>query len=62
MKISDLLSLMDDLTQLDINAQDFEEHIYITDMSKMPKELLNREIDYIGAKCEDCLMIFLKDT
>lgn len=60
MKLIDLLGLMDDITQLDINAQDFEEPIYITDISKMPKELLDREIDYIGAKCEDVLAIFLK--
>lgn len=61
MKIIDLLSLMDDITQLDINARDFEEPIYITDTNKIPKELLNREIDYIGAKCEDCFAIFLKN-
>lgn len=62
MKIITLLSLMDDITNLEINAQDFKEPICITDISKMPKELLNREIDYIGAKCEDCLAIFLKNS
>lgn len=59
MKLKDLLKVMDDITQLDINAQSFNEHLYIKYVDKVPANLLDWEIDYIGAKCEDVLMIFL---
>lgn len=59
MTLQDLLKVMDDITQLDINAINFEEPLYITDVSKIPTILLSCQIDYIGAKCEDVLSVFL---
>ena len=59
MILQDLLKVMDDITQLSI-ATDEKESLYITDISKMPTYLFNYQIDYIGAKCEDVLIIFLK--
>ena len=60
MKLVDLLSLMDDITWLDINTQDFEKPMHITDISKIPPHLLDYQIDYIGAKSVDVLAVFLK--
>ena len=59
MKLIDLLKVMDDITQLSI-VTDTKESLYVEDISKMPTYLFDYQIDYIGAKCEDCLVIFLK--
>ena len=59
MKLKDLLQVMDDITQLDINAKNFNEPLYLTHIDKVPTDLLNWEIDYIGAQCEDVLAVFL---
>ena len=59
MKLQDLLRVMDDITQLDINADNFDEPLYLTHIDKVPADLLNWEIDYIGAQCEDVLAVFL---
>ena len=59
MKLIDLLKIMDDITQLSI-VIDGKESLYITDISKMSSQLFDYQIDYIGAKCEDVLVIFLK--
>jgi hypothetical protein len=58
MKLKDLLQVMDDITQLSIVIND-QESLYITDISKMPSRLFDYQINYIGAKCEDVLNIFL---
>ena len=59
MKLIDLLKVMDDITQLSI-VTDEKESLYIEDISKTPKYLFDYQIEYIGARCEDCLAIFLK--
>lgn len=59
MKLIDLLKVMDDITQLSITI-DGKESLYITDISKMSSHLFDYQIDYVGAKCEDVLVIFLK--
>jgi len=58
MKLGELLKVMDDITQLSIVIND-KESLYITDISKMPSHLFDYQIDYIGAKCEDVLNVFL---
>lgn len=59
MKLKDLLRVMDDITQLDINAENFNEPLYLTHVGNVPTDLLDWEIDYIGAKCDDVLVVFL---
>jgi hypothetical protein len=59
MKLIDLLKVMDDITQLSITI-DGKESLYITDISKMSSQLFDYQIDYVGARCEDVLVIFLK--
>lgn len=59
MTLIDLLQVMDDITELVINATSFEKPLHITNMSKMPTALLGWQIDYVGAKCEDVLNVFL---
>ena len=59
MKLIDLLKVMDDITQLSI-VIDGKESLYITDISKMPSHIFNYKINYIGAKQEDVLVIFLE--
>lgn len=59
MKLKDLLRVMDDITQLEINADNFNEPLYIPYLSNVPTNLLDWEIDYIGAKNLDVLVVFL---
>ena len=60
MKLIDLIQLLNDCENLDINALDFEEPLYFTSYKDLPYHLLERKVSYLGAKCEDCLAIFLE--
>ena len=63
MKLNDLLKVMDDITQLNIySIKNLKEPMHITDISKIPFNLLNWQVDYIGAQCEDVLSVFLIES